>query len=264
MSRGPKRRWSATPNSVRRPRNFGTRSSPSGTNAAPSSRCRTRFGACAPQARRRCSAKRRRDTPHSGLNAQQWDDFLLIYKGDVDKSLTAYIAWADGEVAKLNGVSPPPGDPNVPLIADSADLASLPLAPIAAEMLRLEALFSADKLVRDQYAALTARIAQENGALQTLQTRLTDAQGAAARRKQLQTERDDTYGRVFEAIINEQNALAGLYAPLMTRIAASSGTLKKTWLLSSQDCRRRRHGARLRRRNSSTDARPDPSTGAAR
>ena len=28
----------------------------------------------------------------SGMSDQQWDDFLLIYKGDVDKSLTAYIA----------------------------------------------------------------------------------------------------------------------------------------------------------------------------
>jgi len=164
---------------------------------------------------------------NSGMDAKQWDEFLLIYKGDVDKSLVAYIAWADGEVAKLNGVRPPPGDPNVALIADNADLAALPLAPIAAEMTRLEALFSADKLVRDQYAALTGRIAQENSSLQTLETRLTDVQGAAARRKALQTERDDTYGRVFEAIINEQNALAGLYAPLMARLAASSGTLKK-------------------------------------
>lgn len=164
---------------------------------------------------------------NSGLDAKQWDDFLLIYKGDVDKSLTAYIAWADGEVRKLNGAAPPPGDPNVALISDTADLSTLPLAPIAAEMTRLEALFSADKVVRDQYAALTGRIAQENSALQTLETRLTDAQGAAARRKYLQTERDDTYGRVFEAIINEQSALAGLYAPLMARLAESSGTLKK-------------------------------------
>lgn len=164
---------------------------------------------------------------HSGLDAKQWDEFLLIYKGDVDKSLTAYIAWADGEVRKLNGVPPPPGDPNVALITDAADLSTLPLAPIAAEMARLEALFSADKLVRDQYTALTGRIAQENSAIQTLEIRLTDAQGAAARRKDLQTERDDTYGRVFEAIINEQNALAGLYAPLMARLAASSGTLQK-------------------------------------
>ena len=52
----------------------------------------------------------------SGMSDQQWDDFLLIYKGDVDKSLTAYVAWADGEVRKLNGVPPPPGDPNVALI----------------------------------------------------------------------------------------------------------------------------------------------------
>ncbi|MBK5950298.1 TrlF family AAA-like ATPase [Rhodobium orientis] len=164
---------------------------------------------------------------NSGLDAKQWDEFLLIYKGDVDKSLAAYIAWADGEVRKFNGVPPPPGDPNTPLIADTADLSTLPLAPIVAEMTRLEALFSADKLVRDQYTALTGRIAQENSALQTLETRLTDAQGAAARRKELQTERDDTYGRVFEAIINEQDALAGLYAPLMARLAESSGTLRK-------------------------------------
>lgn len=164
---------------------------------------------------------------NSGLNDQQWDEFLLIYKGDVDKSLAAYIARADGEVRKLNGVPPPPGDSNFALIPDNADVSTLPLAPIAAEMTRLETLFSADKIVRDQYAALTGRIAQENSALQTLEIRLTDAQGAAARRKDLQTERDDTYGRVFEAIINEQNALAGLYSPLMARLAASSGTLKK-------------------------------------
>jgi energy-coupling factor transporter ATP-binding protein EcfA2 len=165
--------------------------------------------------------------PNSGMDAKQWDNFLLVYKGDVDKSLGAYIAWGDGEMTKLNGLPPPPGDPNVALIANNTDLASLPLGPIVAEMTRLEALFSADKLVRDQYTALTNRITQENSALQTLESRLGDAQGAATRRKDLQNERDDTYGRVIEAIINEQNALTGLYAPLMARLAASSGTLKK-------------------------------------
>jgi hypothetical protein len=42
-------------------------------------------------------------------------------------------------------VAPPPGDPNA-LIADTADIATLPLAPIAAGMTRLEALFSADNM----------------------------------------------------------------------------------------------------------------------
>lgn len=163
----------------------------------------------------------------SGLDAQQWEDFLLIYKGDVDESLTSHITWADQQILNINGVPPHPKDPSIPLFADNVDITTLPLAPIAAEMARLEALFSADKLIRDQYAALTARIAQENSALQTLEARLVDAQGASTRRKELQSERDNAYGRVFEAIIGEQNALAALYAPLIARLTTSTGTLKK-------------------------------------
>jgi len=176
-----------------------------------------------PELLRQAQARHR----NSGLNAQQWDEFLLIYKGDVDKSLAAYINWADNETRNLNGSRPPTGDPNVALIPDDADVSTLPLGPIDAEMTRLATLFSADKIIRDQYAALTSRIELENSALQALDVRLTDAQGAAARLKNLHTERDDTYGRIFEAIIRQQNALAGLYAPLMARLAASSGTLKK-------------------------------------
>ena len=163
----------------------------------------------------------------SGLTDQQWDEFLLIYKGDVDNSLAGYVAWADKQIAELNGQPVQPGDPNTPLIADAVDLGTLNLSTIMAEMTRLEALFSADKVVRDRYAALTKRIGQENATLKTLETKLTDAQGAAARRKALQAERDDSYKRVFEAIINEQTALAELYDPLMKRLAAASGTLSK-------------------------------------
>ncbi|MBR0560465.1 TrlF family AAA-like ATPase [Neokomagataea anthophila] len=162
----------------------------------------------------------------SHMTDQQWDEFLLVYKGDVDKSLANYVAWADQQITSLNGPPLPPSIPTPP-IADSANLSTLTLNVLQAEMTRLEALVSADKLVRDQYSALSLRIAQENTALQSLQARLTDAQGATARKKALQTERDAAYGRVFEAIINEQTALASLYAPLMSRLAASSGSLKK-------------------------------------
>lgn len=164
---------------------------------------------------------------HSGLDEEQWGQFLLIYKGDVDKSLVGYVAWADEQIAKLNGQPVQQGDPNTPFIADNVDLGTLTLSTIVAEMTRLEGLFSADKLVRDQYTALTKRIGQENAALKMLEVKLTDAQGAAARRKVLQSERDDAYKRIFEAIINEQAALAELYAPLMVRLAATSGTLQK-------------------------------------
>jgi len=165
--------------------------------------------------------------PASGLSREQWGDFLLVYKGDVDKALADYILWADQEIAKINGVPPPPGDPNVPLIGEVEELATVKLATVKAEMARLEQFISADTIVRNQYTALSSRIAQENGALKALETRLTDAQGAAARRKTLQAERDASYGRVFDAIISEQNELIGLYAPLMARLANSPGTLRK-------------------------------------
>ncbi|PZU06005.1 TrlF family AAA-like ATPase [Sphingomonas sp.] len=165
---------------------------------------------------------------NSGLNSTQWADFLLIYKGDVDAALSGYIHWADGEIAKLKGVPPPPpADPNLPLIADGVDLATLPLTLLQVEMGRLEQLISADQVVRGQYTALSTRIAQENSELQGIETRVTDAQGAAARRKDLQAEREAAYGRVFDALVAEQAALAALYAPLMTRLAAAPGTLGK-------------------------------------
>lgn len=162
-----------------------------------------------------------------GLTTAQWDEFLLVYKGDVDRALSGYIAWADQQIANINGISLPPGDPNVPLIGDSEDLSTLKLAVIKAEMLRLERFISADTLIRNQYAALSTRIANENTALKTLETRLTDAQGAAARRRTLQTEREAAYGRVFDAIISEQGELIDLYGPLMTRLANSPGTLRR-------------------------------------
>jgi len=165
--------------------------------------------------------------PGSGLSTAQWDAFLLVYKGDVDKALADYIVWADQEIAKINGDPPPRGDANVPLIGDGEDLSTVKLAVIKAEMERLEKFISADTIVRNQYTALSSRIAQENVALKAIEARLTDAQGAIARRKALQTEREASYGRVFDAIVNEQNALIALYAPLMERLAASSGTLRK-------------------------------------
>ena len=69
------------------------------------------------------------------------------------------------QIANLNGRSAAPGNPNVPLIADSADLENSCARADRCGDGAAGGLFSADKLVRDQYPALTGRIAQENSAL---------------------------------------------------------------------------------------------------
>ncbi len=164
---------------------------------------------------------------HAGFSAAEWEEFLLIYKGNVDRSLSECLRSVEIQVVNLTGNAPPSGDPNVPLVPENCDLSKLPLAPLTAEMARLESLLSADRLVRQQYAALTQRIARERSAIKALELRLEDALGAASRRKTLQNERNDTYQKIFDALISEQTALGRMYEPLMARLAESSGTLSR-------------------------------------
>jgi hypothetical protein len=163
----------------------------------------------------------------SNLGEEQWQDFLLIYQGEVDDALNGYIRWADAEIQKINGVPPVPGDHHVPLVPDDADLVTFSLAVLRAEMARLEKLISADVDVQKKYAALSQRIAVENGTLQALKAKLEDAKGATERRKILQSEREESYQRLFESVVAEEHALANLYAPLMEKLASSTGTLRK-------------------------------------
>lgn len=165
--------------------------------------------------------------PNSSMSDEQWAAFLLDYKGKVDDDLAGYVKWVDGKIAELKGTVPPAGDPNTPFFPDGTDLTTLSQAVLDAEMSRLEKLVSADKETQKRYTALSGNIATETAALQTLSDKLKDAQGAKDRARVLQTEREEAYGRAFDALVAEQSVLEDLYAPLMARLAASSGTLKK-------------------------------------
>ena len=163
----------------------------------------------------------------SGMTADQWKEFLLDYKGPVDKRLAGYISSTATKVTDLTGTDPKPVPKDTPHIAPGAELKSVKLATLNAEIRRLEGMLNADKLVRDQYSALSRRIRREAAALQTLQVRSEDAKGAAKRRRLLQQERNETYERMFGAILSEERALSELYAPIQRRMEAAGGTLSK-------------------------------------
>jgi len=164
---------------------------------------------------------------HIGMTPEKWAAFLLDYKGDVDGDLKTYLGWVHNEIIKLKGMPPVPGDPNVPLIADNTDLSTLSLSLLNAEMSRLEKLIGADKETQRQYSALTGKITAETAALQALEVKLVDANGAKDRALELVGLREAAYGRAFDAIVNEQAVLEELYSPLMARLSSASGTLKK-------------------------------------
>lgn len=164
---------------------------------------------------------------HSGMTDEQWAAFLLDYTGPVDKNLVDYVNWVDSEISKLKGTAPTTSDPNKPFFPDDTNLSSLSQAMLEAEMGRLEKLVSADKETQKRYTALSGNIATETAALQNLTDKLKDAQGAMNRARALQIEREEAYGRAFDELVAEQSVLEALYAPLMARLAASSGTLRK-------------------------------------
>ena len=177
----------------------------------------------APEALRQTQARH----SHSGMSDEQWAAFLLDYKGTVDDNLAGYIKWVDGEIGNLKGTPPSPSHPSKPLFSDDADLALLSQAVLEAEMARLEKLVSADKETQRQYSVLSNRIATETAALQTLTMKLDDHRGAGERVRELQKQREEAYGRAFDALLGEQAVLEDLYRPLMARLAEGTETLKK-------------------------------------
>jgi hypothetical protein len=64
-------------------------------------------------------------------------------------------------------------------------------------------------------------------AQRSIAEKLADCEGAKDRVTTLVQEREATYERVFDAIMEEQAVLTDLYSPLMTRLGAAEGILKK-------------------------------------
>jgi ABC-type lipoprotein export system ATPase subunit len=164
----------------------------------------------------------------AGINSKQWAVFLLEYSGDVDAILETKTAEAEKGATSWKGMSPSsPAHTSGSFLAADADLAKTPLAALEAEIGRLEGLVAADKQTATRIAAITKRLTEETTALERLREKLSDCQGARARASTLVAEREQGYGRVFEAVLAEERVLNELYAPLRLRLQKAGGTLAR-------------------------------------
>jgi len=161
-----------------------------------------------------------------GLDETSWNSFLLKYSGDVDGIMSTRSGEAE-KLARLWKGTPPTADDCGAFLSETADLDKTPLAILEAEIGRLEKLVTADKEAANKLAVLSKRIADETTALERLKEKLADYEGAAERAAQLTKDREDSYVRVFDAIISEERVLKDLYAPLMNRLRESDGTVTK-------------------------------------
>jgi len=164
----------------------------------------------------------------SDLTEEQWKPFLTKHSGDVDGTLTAQLTACRTAAESWRGKPPAAQpDPNTPLIPADANLERLPLAELEAEIERLQKLINVDNDTAKRYATVSRRIVEETAAFDRLAATLKDCEGAHARARDLYQERETAYQRVFGAICAEESLLRELYAPLMQRLEAAPGTLRK-------------------------------------
>lgn len=166
--------------------------------------------------------------PASGLKDDDWKNFLLRFAGDVDAILKVQAASAKKDGGAWKGRAPAVAtEADGAFIAAGADLAKQPLALLEAEITRIEKLVGVDRTTAERFAALSKKITEDGVSLDRLKEKLSDCEGARARLHDLIGEREDSYTRVFAAVLAEEGVLAGLYAPIRDRIAGSAGSLGK-------------------------------------
>lgn len=160
--------------------------------------------------------------------ADQWSRFLLDYTGDVDGAVIAKSTETEASIKAWRGTTPSDAvDATGTFVQASVSPKTMPLAVLEAEIARLEKIVAIDAETAKRLTAVTKRIADENAALQGLKEKLEDCKGARARAEALVAERTQSYIRVFDAILAEEQVLTDLYAPLMQRLKASGGSLAK-------------------------------------
>jgi hypothetical protein len=164
----------------------------------------------------------------TAIKDDDWERFLLAYKGDVDAAIAAYQLENEKNTNAWKGTRPAENsDLTVALIGDEAKLADQPLALLEAEIARLQKQVNVDKDTTSKFAAISKRIDEEATALDKLKEKLKDCDGAEERIKGAQQERESAYVRVFESVAAEADVLTKLYAPVRERIEKGTGALRK-------------------------------------
>ena len=163
----------------------------------------------------------------SSLNDSDWNKFLLRYTGNVVDLVDHSISDIGKTAGELSGTEPTQLNAKGRYCEETADLKTLPLAVLEAELRRLEGGITASKVASDRYSAVSKKILNEKAALATLQEKLEDCKKAPERLKELWASREVAFKSSIEALLDEEKVLTELYTPIQKRISGGSGTLSK-------------------------------------
>ncbi len=163
----------------------------------------------------------REDFREAALTDEQWDQFRMVFVGDVDSVLGQAKQQADRAINLATN-----GEPTVELDR-TRPLNEWPLNALRAARETLTKEVGIDKGKRQKYEQLEKAVADQNSSLRRLEGEIKNAEGASERRKALIDSRRVTYAQIFDTFVEEQDVLERLYAPLRRELADATGALSK-------------------------------------
>ena len=170
----------------------------------------------------------------AALSTEQWKAFRLAFTSDVESILSEEIKVAVAHVKSLTGpgkneVEPDPKAPPAenPLFPNSAELTRLTLTLLRKELARLRSLVGIDADNAKKFKRLSDKISKDESALAKLGKDVELGKKADGRIAQLVEERNAAYAGIFDAVIDEEQELSNLYAPLKANLSSQGGELGK-------------------------------------
>lgn len=169
----------------------------------------------------------------SGLTNEQWNTFVLSYKGDVDALLNTQLKTVRSTIAVNKGpakneIAENPDKAKAPAYFDNkVEMADLTYSLLLKEQRRLEVIIGVDDQRRRKYNDLSAKIARAETALVQRDKEIQKAEAAPAKITELLNQREAAYSNLINQIEKEAGVLTALYKPLQDRLQEHKGTLGK-------------------------------------
>lgn len=170
----------------------------------------------------RYTNKLRTENTAAKFEAVEWDSFGVDFVGEVETLLTTSLARAREAASSIAGSTTSEIAPELDAVSKE-DLAKRTIAELTAEQLRLQKLIGLDTRRTQELKNANKRQSDLRGKITKLDEVIKAADGASERISELSEERTTHYAAYFDALLEEEELLKELYAPLRA-VLSSGGT----------------------------------------
>lgn len=160
----------------------------------------------------------RRDFEDAKVKPDEWDNFSLSFKVEVDSFLATKLTEAEKEFdAAVKGAA----------VQDEPPSTAWSVQKLTDRRTQLAKEIGADKESQNKYDKAQRAINEATNKQNKLKEAIKKAEGADVRRAALIKSRREVYQQVFDTFVEEEGILQGLYAPIEANFADATGSLGK-------------------------------------